>query len=334
MKKQIGGITPDHDLVLETISVYEHLTRNRYDAEKTDPMGNIPFFGGDIFFFEGDKYEPNSGSVFTFGEFTKRPIALDFMGTLNSPKAKALTWDAMQKALVEEQVDPLMESGFSADQVAEFQRYAKETGRKPMQLREYVVSPSRADAKEIKAALGNYVSIGAEAGQMDFCAVYDDAVDFMTIAKALGHPVTLFSTVRAPEGRKSLQEVMLEKYKLSPEYRLFLNAWGANAVTARDLVDNIVVGDTKKSDPGMAVYNETRARGLHAYVDDEREIVDATVATFGQNQGTSLPVLCRIERGGIKDAGYAAPKEHPNIGTVVVAKSLMDEGLLRVIYSI
>ena len=215
------------------------------------------------------------------------------------------------------------------EQVAHFKQYIAETGCEPMKFRDYALAQ-----EGVKKAIGAYCSIGAEAGQLDnICNVYDDAVDFLTIAKSLGHPVEIFSTIGAPSGYKGLSQVMLENHKLSEDYQLFLKCFGEEGKTAADLVKEIVVSKKKKSEPGQAVLEETVSKGLHLYVDDEKQIVDDTIGIFAGQKETTLPVLCRIEREGVKNQGYEPPKQHNGIESVVTAKSLMDGGLLNAVYS-
>ena len=75
-----------------------------------------------------------------------------------------------------------------------------------------------------------------------------------------------------------------------------------------------------------------RRRQGSAYVDDEKAVIDDTVNTFSQSDAT-LPVLCRIERDGIKDPGYTAPESHKGIGNITVVQSLMDNDLLKALYA-
>lgn len=250
-------------------------------------------------------------------------IALDFMGALNDPKAKGSIWKSVQDALKIGDIDALKEAGISTEQLNDFQRYIEESGCSPMQLRDYTLQH-----EGVKVALGRYTSIGAEAGQLDHCSVYDDAVDFMAIAFGMGYRLELFSTIKAPEGYRSLQEIMLANKTLSEAQQKL-----TSCVTALDLIDDVVVSELKKSEPGIAVYQETKAKNLHLYVDDEVAVIDGTVREFRNSDGrVTLPVLCRVERKGVKDPGYQIPMDHNNIGEIVVANKLIDQDLIDTLY--
>ena len=257
----------------------------------------------------------------------KKPIALDFMGTLNDPKSKGMIWGAVQEAILRGDTEALEASGMTKDQVAYFKQHIIDTGCKPMEFRDYALAQ-----EGVKKVLGAYFSIGAEAGQLDFCKAYDDAVDFLTVSKALGHPVEIFSTIGAPKGYRGLSEIMLGNHELSSDYQLFLRCFGEECKTAGDLITDYVASKKKKVEPGQSVLEETAKKGLHLYVDDESGIIDATVNSFGAQQETQLPVLCRIEREGVKQPGYQPPSDHPGIENIVVANSLMGENLLKAIY--
>ena len=191
-----------------------------------------------------------------------------------------------------------------------------------MDFREYAL------AQEVmKATVGRWTSIAAARGQLDCCAVYDDAVDFLVDAKSRGYSLEIFSTIGAPTGFKNLSQIMLEQKRLTPA-----QAAALGAANAWELVDELVVSKKKKGMPGEAVLEETAAKGLYAYIDDERYNVGVTVHVFGKQEAVDLPILCRIEREGIKDPGYQAPNEHPNIGRIVTATTLMDSGLLNALY--
>lgn len=163
----------------------------------------------------------------------------------------------------------------------------------------------------------------------DFCQLEQDVIDFLTIAKALGHPVEIFSNSKPQKDH--LQNIILQNRKLPGDYKWFLRYFSEECKTATDLVSKVVVSKKKKSAPGQAVYEETKSKGLHVYIDDEKEVIEDIVNVFGQSDA-SLPVLCKIERSGIKNPEYRIPESHKGIDNIVVVKSLMDKNLLKAIY--
>ncbi len=290
-------------------------------------------------FRENSAFEASEGpdkymySTRTWRSKTKKPIALDFMGTLNHPKSKGMIWQAVYNAIIQNDTEALEASSMTREQISQFKQYITETGCEPMNFRDYALAQDG-----VKKAIGAYCSIGAEAGQLNFCNVYDDVVDFLTIAKALGHPVEIFSTIGAPEGYRNLSQIMLGNQTLSEDYQLLLKCFGEEAQTATDLVTEIVVNKKKKTEPGQAVLEETADKGLHLYVDDEvgneakPGVIDDTVRVFGSQQDVVLPVLCRIEREGVKNPGYKPSEQHGGIDKIVTATSLMDKELLSALY--
>jgi hypothetical protein len=247
----------------------------------------------------------------------EEPFALDFMGTMNSPQTKKLILGSVCNLINSGNTQALEEAGFTDDQLKQFSNYLKMEGASVMGLREYVFN--LAGAKE---SFARYISIGAEQGHLESCAVYDDVVDFLTLADITGHPVEIFSTLKTPSGLRSLQEIMLEKKELSLGYKLL-----TGAETAWDLVQEVVVNKLKKTEPGKAVLEEAREKNLGLYVDDEKTVIDEVINAFS-NHYLHLPVLCRLERAGIKDPGYQASSLEGGIGKGVVANSLMDNELL------
>lgn len=252
----------------------------------------------------------------------KKPIALDFMGTLNDPKAKELLWSSRYDAILNGNTDRLEEAGMSTDQIRLLKDYITRTGCNPMELRDYALQQPG-----MKKIIGIDGSISAELGQLDFCAIYDDAVNFLTIAKILGHPVEIFSTIKAPKGYRSLQEIMLQRAELPKGHRTL-----TGCKNALELVDSIVVSDLKKKEPGRAVLEETKSKGIHLYADDELAIIKDVVHVFSDMQGTTLPLLNRIERDGVKNPGYSVPQSHKGITQIVLANTLMDKRLLDTLY--
>jgi hypothetical protein len=303
-----------------------------YVPVKGFPFVNCTFFDGLVSInHEYDHIDFGEGMLWsnsiTWKPKTKKSISLDFMGTMNDPKAKTKIWDAIQTAILRDDTEALNASGITYEQLKHFKQYIKDEQCDPMQFRDYALAQDG-----IKKTIGMYSSIGAEAGQLNDCQVHQDAVDFLVVNAALGHPVDIFSTIGAPEGYRNLSEIMLSNHNLSEDRQTFLKCWGVEATNAAGLIRDYLVSKKKKSAPGEAVLEETAAKGLHLYVDDDLGIINPVIEAFGAQNQTTLPILARIEKPGVKDSGYQAPQEHPGIEKVVTATSLMDKTLLEAIY--
>lgn len=255
-------------------------------------------------------------------ERNKERIVTDFMGTLNSPKAKSEVWGIVQKLIKEESYDALKESGFSERDIDGLRKY---TSVDPMTFREEAMK-----YEGMKKKIGLFVSVGSESGDLDdVMAVYNDAVEFLINAKLNGYNVDILSTVGAPEGRRGSQEIMLSKIEIPKDFRDLVGAY-----TADQLIRNYIGSKLKKENPGMAVLEEAKKEGIMAYLDDannkKEPVIDSVVNTFGEQQRgeiITLPYLIRAEREGVKNPGYVPPEQHNNIGDIIVVKTLMDEKL-------
>jgi len=326
LKQIIGSLKNLHAEIIED-EILRMMQDETYDADCAFPCFNSRFT---FMRFKGSEDElhvsdPDEVEITQLIFAPQKYLALDFMGTMNHPKAKGMIWKEIQSKIISGDARYLKEAGLTEEQIKDFRDYIKQNNCSPMQLRNYAL-----EQEGVKAAIGRYNSIAAEQGQLDFCKITDDAMDFLALANILDHKVEIFSTIGAPAGYKSVQQILLEQQKLSPGYALL-----TGKETAFDLVTGgIIVSKLKKSKPGQAVLEEARNNGLDLYVDDDKGIIDAVVATYSSQESAErqiLPVLCRLEREGVKEPGYSAEKP-AEIGEIVVAKTLMDTNLLSKLF--
>ena len=297
-------------------------------TDYTDRRTKVEFFNSEFVVenFAVKDIEGNiryNGSEITLWRPTeKKVIALDFMGTMNQADSKEMIWEDVKEQIISGNTGLLKKSGITDEQLKEFKEYCKD--HSGMELRQYMLAN-----KDVKQAFGRYTSIAAEEKGFDYCQATQDSIDFLTIANILGHTVEIFSTVGAPEGYKNLQQIVLEKQKLPEEYSRIT---GKNNVF--ELVDGgIIVSKLKKSEPGKAVIEETKNKGLSLYVDDETNVISSVIDSFAQPEQTEreiLPILCQIDRTD-KQLAYEE-KKHPGIINFQSVKSLTDQTLLSHLY--
>jgi hypothetical protein len=255
-------------------------------------------------------------------------VTNDFMGTFNHPKSKEKVWDDIVKDVKEKNYEVLKASGFTNEHITYFDEIITQNPNS-MALRTQVISNP-----DIKKAVGNYVSVAAKSGGLQSCDIYQDGVEFLQIGKLLGYENNIFSTIKPKEGQKSLQQLMFERANLSEGAKVLFGI-----SNPYDLIEEKVTEGSKMKadDPGNAVLTEaislvlTDPRScMRMYLDDEEKIINAVVDTFSKQSGMKLPTLVSVQREGIKT--YNVPKEHQNIGDIIIASTLTDTKLLNALY--